>query len=335
MMGPNEQCGGTIRTRRAFIHSTSAAFAAALFSATRALAAEGRSHGDEETNLAFAAHENEYQFDTGLLRGKLRADGKSLGLMPLVDCVTGTTIARGAGVFSHYRILDAENRYGHAAWDWPSRSKLLPCGALEVLWSADESHPFDMRAVYRWAAANTLDVTTSVVPQKDVQRFEVFLASYFGGFPVSRVWVKNCPNNGGRPGFMEAKKSAAVWQMFPRDEEAATIIVDGRWQRPPHPVSWRIMPTMAAPLAMRRDAETGLTGLVMAPAEDCFAVSTPYGEEGHRSLYLSLLGCDIPAGQTATARSRLVIGREISDEGATAFYKRYIKEIGRQENGSG
>ena len=62
------------------------------------------------------------------------------------------------------------------------------------------------------------------------------------------------------------------------------------------------MPRLAKPLALRRDAATGLVGLVMAPRDDCFAISTPYGSDGHRSLYLSLLGRDIFKGQQATAR---------------------------------
>jgi hypothetical protein len=117
--------------------------------------------------------------------------------------------------------------------------------------------------------------------------------------------------------------------MFPRDDGAAKIVGDGRWQRPPNPVNWKIMPPLFAPLAMRRDPQTGLAALLMAPREDCFAVATPYGEEGHRSLYLSLFGRDIPAGQTVVARTRLVLARGISDERAFELYGSYTKEIER------
>ncbi len=280
-----------------------------------------------QAGLAFTVEAKEYRFATGALRGTLRPQGKSLGLTPVVESTSGTVIARTHGLFSHYRLLDGGARYGHAAWDWSSTSRLLPDGSVEAVWSADEKHPFDMKAVYRWAAPNTLDVTTTVVPRKDLRSFEVFLASYFKGFASSFVYVKGCPETGGKPGFIEAKKSNGTWQMSPRDDEAVKMIGDGRWKRPPHPVDWKIMPLLAAPLAVRRDAATGLTALVMAPLEDCFAVSTPYGEEGHRSLYLSLLGCNIQAGGTATARSRLVVGRGISDEKAVALYQAYLKEI--------
>jgi hypothetical protein len=247
--------------------------------------------------------------------------------MSVVDSGSGETISRGHGLFSHYRILDAETRYGHGAWDWASQARLLPNGAVEVVWSADDEHPFGMKAVYRWSAPNTLDVTTTVIPRKDLERFEVFLSSYFQGFATSLVYVECCPETDGRPGFLEAKRSLGKWQMFPRDDEAVGIIQDGRWKHPPSPVEWKVMPRLAMPLAMRRDAATGLTGLVMAPATDCFAVATPYSEESHRSLYLSLLGRDLAAGQAATARARLVIGRGISDDRAVALYKAYREEM--------
>ena len=114
--------------------------------------------------------------------------------------------------------------------------------------------------------------------------------------------------------------------MFPRDEAATRVIGDGRWNIPPNPVAWKIMPRLAAPLAMRRDAKSGLTAVLMAPPQDCFAASTPYGEEGHRSLYLSLFGRDLKAGETTSARARLLIGKNISDRQAIELYEAYRKE---------
>jgi hypothetical protein len=187
-----------------------------------------------------------------------------------------------------------------------------------VRWVADATHPFDMAALYRWAATNALDVTTAVTPRKDLRRFEIFMASYFAGFGAAFAYTQG--------GFCEAQKEAGLWQAFPRDAKAVQIIADGRWQRPPHPVDWKIRPMLAAPLALRRDASRGLTALLMAPAQDCFAVCMPYGEESHRSLYLSLFGRDLKAGAQATARTRLVIGRGITDELAIKLYEAFLKE---------
>jgi len=298
------------------------ACAAALCILAAAAAEPGAPAGAAaDAKLAFTATGKEFTFDTGVLRGTLRESGKSMGLMPVR--YGDADIAGSLGILSPYRLLTADARFGTAAWDWASEARLLPDGAVEVHWSPDAQHPLEITAVYRWSAPTVLDFTATVKPQQDLRKFELFLASYFDGFPASLVYVAEAPAAGGKPAFMEAVKAAAVWQAFPRDDDAARIITDGCWKFPPNPVEWKIMPRIAVPLAVRRDAKTGLAAVLMAPPQDCFAVLTPFGEEDHRSLYLSLFGRDLKAGESATARARLVIGRDISDEQAIALYKAY------------
>ena len=314
-------------TRSGLIRGTLAAGFALALSMASAWGAE--TGGDK---LAFVAAGKEFQFDTGVLRGTLRSQGRSLGLTPVFNVESGAKLSGAFGLFSHYRLLDDQARYGHAAWDWASQAKVLPDGSVEALWSADKEHPFDLKVVYRWRTPNTIDIATSVVPQRELRGFEVFMASYFDGFEAPFVYVKGCPQTGGKPGFLEAEKGSGEWQMFPRDENAVKLIQDGRWKRPPNPVDWKIMPALAAPLAFRRDAKTLRIAVIMSPASDCFAVSTPYTGEGHRSIYLSLFGRDLKAGETATARSRLIIARG-PDELAIEVYEKYAKEIADEEKG--
>jgi hypothetical protein len=305
--------------RREFLRASVGASSAWLIAGTFAADAPA-------TRLAFVEDPPQFCFDTGTLRGMLRQDGHSRGLMPLTDVASGKPIAAAYGVFSHYRLLDAENRYGDGAWSWPSQARALGDGAVEVAWDFDDACPFAMHAVYRWHDPQTLDVSTTVKARRRVNRLEVFLASYFDGFPVSMVYVQASPLTAGRAGFLEAIRERGVWQMFPRDEAAVHIIQDGRWQRQPHPVQWQILPAFAAPLAMRRDPESGLVALVMARPQDCFAVATPYGEESHRSLYLSLLGCDLEAGQAKTAHTRLAIRRDLSNAEAIECHEAFCQE---------
>jgi hypothetical protein len=279
----------------------------------------------DRVSLSFIPDGQSYRFDTGILRGTLRKDGKSLGLLPVIHTPSGKTIARSVGLFGHYRLLDDAHRYGPAGWDWSSQSRLLPDGSVQTQWSADKDHPFDMTAVYRWSAPDTLDLTTTITPRQDLRRFEAFLASYFEGFAESFVYAK--PPAAANASFIPAEQSAGDWQMFPRDDEAVKIITDGRWKREPNPVDWTLMPRLEGALAMRRDRPSGLTALVMAVPEDCFAVATPHAEEGHRSLYLCLLGRDLKAGQPTAARSRLVIAKDLSDQQALALYQAYLKDL--------
>ena len=275
--------------------------------------------------LAFFLAGSELHFDTGLLRGSLGEAGKSLGLRPLTFVPSGVQAAGAYGILSPYRLLTSDDRFGTAAWDWARESQVLAGGAARVRWSPDRDHPLELTGVYRWSAANALDLELTVKPQRDLRRFELFLASYFNGFSTSLACAKQV-GEGGRSGrFVEAVKAAGYWQMFPRDDEAAVICRDGRWNRPPNPVTWKIMPCFRAPLAVRRDAGSRLAAVLMARPSDCFAVSMPYGEEGHRSVYFSLFGVDLKAGREVSTSVRLVMDRDVSDDQAVDMYRAFLK----------
>jgi hypothetical protein len=118
--------------------------------------------------------------------------------------------------------------------------------------------------------------------------------------------------------------------MFPTDQEAVDMITDGRWTVPPNPVNWAVERWLAAPLAIRRDADRDLTALMMCPPDDCFAVSSPWNPAspdagGYRSLYLSLFGRDLDAGQAAHARCRLIISRELANDEAIRRYQQFLQ----------
>lgn len=264
-----------------------------------------------------AATDGGFEFDTGVLRGRLRAGGKSLGLSSVVHVPTGTRLDRSNGLLSHYRVFTRGKRYGGGAWDWPSHVTLRSNGTVEVVFPMVDGRPFEMKALYRWAGPATLDLETTVRALENLPGFESFLASYFSEpFTNSLAYVRQVPSGREQPGFLNAAKSAGDWQMFPRDDAAVALIGDGRWQLEPNPVAWVVRPQLAMPLAVRRAPGPGLVAVLMAPATDCFAVATPHESEGHFSTYLSLFGLDMKAGETARARARLVIASGISDADA-------------------
>jgi hypothetical protein len=273
--------------------------------------------------LAFsAAGTNGFTFDTGVLRGKLRAGGKSTGLSSVVHVPTGVTLDSSMGLFGHYRVFSANKRYGTAAWDWPSEARLIENGSVEVRWPSAEDRPFELRAVYHWAEPNTLDLETSVLAKTNLAKFESFLASYFAeSFTNSCVYVRS-----NRQQWLQAAdRNAGIWQAFPRDDEAVSIIQDGRWKFPPSPVDWVIGPRLAKPLGVRRCPANDLRAVLMSPPQDCFAVLTPFETEPHRSMYLALFGQDLKAGETARARARLVIRSNLPDGTAIArLYSSYM-----------
>jgi hypothetical protein len=269
-----------------------------------------------------------YAFDTGILRGQLLQAGRSLGLSSVVHVPSGVRLDGAFGIASYYRVFTTNSRYGTAAWDWASASKLLPDGAVQITWPEGEDRPFQMVAIYRWKDSATLDLETIVKPRKDLSNFEVFLALYFQEvFPSPCVHVGVNPDVDGKPGFLTAKKAFGDWQMFPRNQEVLQVVQDGRWQKEPNPVKWVIMPCMAAPICLRRGTATDLVAVLMAPPEDCFAIATPYEGESHYSLYLSLFGRDMKAGETAKARSRFVVTTGVSDHQILELYHKYMKDL--------
>ena len=273
--------------------------------------------------LAFSASgTNGFTFDTGVLAGKLRAEGKSRGLSSVVHKPSGLTLDSSMGLFGHYRVFSANKRYGTAAWDWPSQARLRPDGSVEVHWPAAEDRPFELRAVYRWAAPNILDLETTVQAKTNLARFESFLASYFADcFTNAAVYVRS----NGQQRLERAGQSFGVWQAFPRDDQAVSIIQDGRWTIPPNPVEWVIRPRLAKPLAIRGCPANGLRAMLMSPPSDCFGVLTPFEGEGHRSMYLSLFGRDLKAGEMARSRARLVVGTDLVGEEIDRLYSVYLR----------
>lgn len=309
--------------RRSFLKQCGAVLSCGYVGMTVGARANGPS---EDAQLRFHTEENGFAFDTGRLSGRLRREGRPIGLTPLHYKGIPSDLSQPYGICSHYRLLDAETRYGVAAWEWSGTAELLADGSVKAQWTRDEAHPFDLQAIYRWRSDDTLEVLTTVTAAKRLQRFEVFLASYFQGFADSFVYVRGCSATGGVPGFLKAEEKNGVWQMFPRDDMAIQTIRDGRWLRPPHPVEWAIMPAFAYPLAIRRDFDTGLVAVIMARASECFAVATPYSGEGHRSIYFSLFGQDLEPEQPVAASVRLIIGQSLDDEAILHRYRNYLSE---------
>ena len=241
-----------------------------------------------------------FVFDTGHLRGVLRAGGKSAGLQSVTHIATGTRLDAGMGLMGHYRVFSTGKRYGGGAWDWPSTAKLTEQGAVEVRWEAADDRPFELRATYRWATPTALDVETTVTARADLPRFESFLASYFNpGFSNALAAAGT--------GYLTASRAEGDWQMFPRDDAAVGIVQDGRWKLPPNPVDWAIRPRLNKPVGVRRHRIKQVTVIMMGGREECFAVAMPYETEGHYSLYLSQFGRDLKAGESARARARLAV----------------------------
>lgn len=275
--------------------------------------------------LAFepAAH-NTFVFDTGHLTGQLRTGQLAYGVDALEQVPPGHQIAGRYGVMNIYRVFSDGKRYGEAGWGWPSRAERRRDGSVVITSQADKSRPFTFSAHYRWISPTTLDLRIEVVPRRELHKFEVFLASYFdASYDRCQVNVRAPSGGAEETTFKTADRSLGNWLMFPRDQAAIKLIQDGRWQLPPHPVEWAILDEHARPLVVRRK-KSGTAVLLMARPQDCFAVAMPYETEAHYSVYFSLFGRDLAAGQPAVAHASMTVVDATSAQDAVKCFEAFI-----------
>lgn len=299
---------------------------------TFVLGTTGSAWGSEPSSMPTfrASDKGQYTFDTGVLRGVLRQNGTSRALSSVVHIPSGMRLDGSVGIAGHYRVFTANRRYGTAAWDWPSTAELLPDGSVRTTWPATQDRPFEMTALYRWADPQTLDVETTVTARENLTGFESFFASYFDkAFPSPYVLADpEGPTTNGS--FLLGEKSQGDWLMFTfRKDPRNGLSLDGRWLLEPHPVNWTILPRLDEPLCLRRGEGHKLTVVMMTPRQDCFAVAMPHEGESHYSLYLSLFGRDFKAGESAQARTRLIVAEDLSDSEINRLYRQYMTQLGR------
>jgi len=272
--------------------------------------------------FAPGAMAGELRFDTGVLRGILREGGTSEGLNPIEYATGSLSLAKWPGLLNYYRVFTTNRRYGHNMRDVPSEAEVIAPDTLRVRWAPCEERPFALAATYRWTAPDTLDVETVVEAKNVLPDFEVFLSSYMvDRFPAASIYVKQAD---GKAAFVSAAPEFGQWQMFPRDAAAVKLIQDGRWTIPPNPVDWAIRPEFAAPLSYRRDPASKLAIIIMTRPEDCFALSTPQSNDPHYSLYQSLFGRTLEAGDTARACTRMIVA-PLDEAAIIARYEEFLR----------
>jgi len=248
----------------------------------------------------------EFRVDTGVVEGTLGLNGLSHGLNPLAAKSSGLPLSSPPGLLDFYRIFTTNHRHVESMRALPRETRLESPDTLRVHWPAADGRAYALTGVYRWRTPDTLDLEVIAEAKEGLPDFEVFLASYLSSeFPVSAVYTQTDGNPRTR---VTAAEEAGAWQAFPRDKAAAAMVKDGRWNIEPNPVDWAMRDAYAFPLIFRRNEGSGLTVAVMTRPEDCFALLTPRQGDAHYSMYLSLFGRTLQAGETATAHVRMVFG---------------------------
>ena len=272
---------------------------------------------------------NVWTFETDAMRGELSAsaDTHGHGITSLIQKSTNRQIVQKDLYCLHlYRVLTRNH--------WLSQCRDVPHGGtvegdeLVVRWPKDSLGPgLECEACYCVSSENSLDLTVTLRNTDRWHRdFELYTSNYFD-LSMSPGLYTVAPFSG--PGSAaltlpgDNPATRGCYLVWPRDNLAAQKFMDGRWEYGTHsPVPWAIGRWLAHPLGFYATDDRRTLVVVMAEAQDCFAVCTSYrsddptdGVAPHNSLYHNLIGEDVGPDWQRTLRQRLVL-TEWADEDA-------------------
>jgi hypothetical protein len=286
---------------------------------------------------SWSGEDSIYRFETEVVSGSYLAAGDYQGMRDLVHRPTGVQVAAGEtlpGLVAPYRVFGNGRRYDDVR-DRSNRVEIVPEG-LRIIYPSNEENPFDLESLYCWSG-DTLDVHSTITAHEDLLRFEFCISSYLSaGF---RAFVSRQSNEWGEQGGqivpVDVNPMTDVYAMFPRDETAAGMIFDGRWDLPPYPVRWTVPAWFDLPLAYRRHAKTGVMGLAMGDPKECYTIGIsvndppedPDPAKGYQAIYFYLFGRDIRQHEVASARVRWVIGKELPEREIYARWETFLKDM--------
>ncbi|MCY4437366.1 MAG: hypothetical protein OXE05_08560 [Chloroflexi bacterium] len=281
--------------------------------------------------LDYRPEEKVYAFETAEIQGTLRPGNEfpHHGLTHLVHKSTGIEFVHPLyAILNLYRFM---HRDPSAATGMDSdlgnprqgeRHIEADESSVTLRWALqDPTHP-EMAIRYEIAEPATIDMTVTVTPNAAANDFEALLACYFDPVHVPHVYLARdrfeLEDEPGRFGDEPELASVVVNPIFrggvlvyPRDEDAVGISVDGRWRD-----IARFSPVRRykLPVCFQADREQQVAAVLMSRPEDCFAVSSGYDSPDardrfhkHNPLYLSLFGGTLEPGVARTARARLVV----------------------------
>lgn len=281
--------------------------------------------------LDYRSDEKVYAFETAEIQGTLRPGNEfpHHGLTQLVHKATGVEFVHPLyAILNLYRFMHHDPA-GATGMDSDlgnprqgERDVEADDVSVTLRWALqDPTHP-EMAIRYEIAEPATIDMTVTVTPNASARDFEALLACYFDPVHVPHVYLARdrfeLEDEPGRFGDEPELASVVVNPIFrggvlvyPRDEDAVGISVDGRWRD-----IARFSPVRRykLPVCFQADRQQRVAAVLMSRPEDCFAVSSGYDSPDardrfhkHNPLYLSLFGGTLEPRVLRTARARLVV----------------------------
>ncbi len=304
-------------------------------------------------DLDYRPDEKVYAFETAEIQGALRPGNEfpHHGLTHLVHKATGVEFVHPLyAILNLYRFM---HRAASGATGMDSdlgnprqgeRDVAADANSVTLRWALqDPAHPV-VSIRYAILEPATIDMTVTVTPNGEARDFEALLACYFDPAHVPHVYLardrfelEDEPGRFGDEPELTPVNVNPVFRggvlVYPRDEDAVGVSVDGRWRD-----IARFSPVRRykVPVCFQADRQQRVAAVLMSRPEDCFAVSSGYDSPDardrfhkHNPLYLSLFGGALEPGVARTARARLVVtALDESLSQPLALFETFLNETG-------
>ena len=183
---------------------------------------------------------------------------------------------------------------------------------------------------------NIIDMDMSVESLANYPGFEILLSAYHAPGFVSGAYVAKeefGPVVPEQIRITDQPMIHGIWPFFPRDEAGANLLTDGRHQKGRWYWRMAVGRRYGMPMAFFNKGDVDV--LLMGRPEDVYAVGATYEGDpetddiaAHRSLYLSLFGEDLVAGEGRRTQMRMVIGKFGSDPKKHAsLYEAFLNDV--------
>lgn len=264
-----------------------------------------------------------FTFETDLMRGTIRLDGRYHGVTQLTDKRTGKQVIDPRySALNFFKLMSVNLVMGEPR----GMERTIQSAAhwVEVKWAATPSHQGELTARYEVVAPNAIDLTLTVRSNGTYRDYEVFMPSYFDKNFRPYVYLQKrdySSNRDRQSAELVLVRYNPVFRgtvvVFPRDAHVAGLCIDGRWDRSEWDrptVQMCPMRPYARCLALLTDEQKQLGIVLMSRPGDCYAISTRYhaDEEANRltsysAFDLSLFGDDMIPGYERTVKVRLAL----------------------------
>ena len=207
---------------------------------------------------------------------------------------------------------------------------------VTLTWAPTIRRQANVTIRFTFREPNIIDMDMSVETMINYPGFEILMSAYMAPGFVSGAYVAKeefGPVVPEQIRITDQPMIHGVWPFFPRNEAGANLLTDGRHQKGRWYWRMAVGRRYGMPMAFFNKGEVDV--LVMGRPEDVYAVGVTYEGDAekdnvaaHRSLYLSLFGEDLAAGEGRRTQMRMIIGEFGSDQNKhISLYEAFLDDV--------